>query len=92
MIYVGMISRGRMGRLHMRNCLQIVDVNIVARHQRRNKKLLRKVIGKKIRPLSYTYHYESYYKELKHFFDCVRNDLNPMISAINGLKTVELIE
>jgi len=56
------------------------------------KNLLRKVIGKKIKPLSYTYYYESYYKELKHFFDCVRNDLNPIVSAVDGLKTIELVE
>ena len=56
------------------------------------KNLFRKIIGKRIRPLSYTYYYESYYKELKHFFDCIKNDLNPSISAIDGLKTMELIE
>jgi predicted dehydrogenase len=56
------------------------------------KNLLRKAIGKKIRPLSYSYHYTQYYKELRHFFDCVKHDLNPSISAIDGLKTIELIE
>ncbi len=54
--------------------------------------LLRRIARKKIRPLSYTYYYESYYKELKHFFDCIRYDSDPLISAIDGLKTVELIE
>ena len=56
------------------------------------KNFFRKIIGKKIRPLSWTYWYESYYKELKHFFDCVKQDLDPSISASDGLKTVELIE
>jgi len=56
------------------------------------KNLFRRVVGRKIRPLSYTYFYESYYKELNHFFDCIKNDLNPEISANDGLKTVELIE
>jgi len=56
------------------------------------KNLLRKLVGKKIRPLSYTYYYESYYKELKHFFDCIKYDLNPSISAIEGLKTIELVD
>lgn len=56
------------------------------------KNLFRRLIGKKIRPLSYTYHYESFYKELKHFFDCIKYDLNPAISANDGLKTIELIE
>lgn len=54
--------------------------------------LLRRIIGKKIRPLSYTYYYESYYKEMAHFFDCIKNDFDPVVSAIDGLKTVELIQ
>lgn len=56
------------------------------------KNLFRKIIGKNIRILSWTYWYESYYKELKHFFDCVKQDLDPSISASDGLKTIELIE
>lgn len=54
--------------------------------------LLRKVIGKKIRPLSYSYYYECYYKELQHFFDCIKHDLNPSVSATDGLRTVEVVE
>jgi predicted dehydrogenase len=56
------------------------------------KNLLRRFIGKKIRPLSYTYYYEPFYKELKYFLDCVKYDSNPTVSAIDGLKTIELIE
>jgi len=56
------------------------------------KNLLRRAVGKKIKPLSYSYYYESYYKELQLFFDCVKNDSDPSVSAIDGLKTVELIE
>jgi len=56
------------------------------------KNFLRRIVGKKIRPLSYTYYYESYYKELAHFFDCIKNDSDPLISATDGLKTVELIQ
>jgi predicted dehydrogenase len=56
------------------------------------KNLLRRFVGKKIRPLSYTYYYESFYNELAHFFDCVKNDSDPSISVTDGLKTVELIE
>jgi len=56
------------------------------------KNVFRKVVGKKIRPLSYTYFYESYYKELQHFFDCIMYDLDPSISVTDGLKTIELIE
>jgi len=56
------------------------------------KNLLRRIVGKKIHPLSYTYYYESYYRELAHFFDCIKNDSDPLVSAKDGLKTVELIQ
>lgn len=56
------------------------------------KNILRRLTGKRIRPLAYAYYYESYYKELMHFFDCVEQDLEPSISATDGLKTVEIIE
>ena len=53
---------------------------------------LRKITGRKIRPLSFTYFYEPYYKEMKLFFDCIKNDLDPPVSAFDGLKTMELID
>lgn len=56
------------------------------------KNLIRRVTGRKIHPLSYTYFYESYFKELKHFFDCIKQDLEPSVSAVDGLKTLEIIE
>jgi len=56
------------------------------------KNLLRRMVGKEIRPLSYTYYYEPFYRELAHFFDCVENDSDPLISACDGLKTVELVQ
>lgn len=56
------------------------------------KNLFRRIFRKDIRPLSYTYFYESYYKELKHFFNCINNDREPDISADDGLKTIEIIE
>jgi len=56
------------------------------------KNLLRRIIGKQIRPLSYTYYYESHYRELKHFFECIEEDSNPFISVTDGLRTVELVE
>ena len=56
------------------------------------KNILRRLVGKKIRPLSYTYYYEPYYKEIAHFIDCIRNDLDPPVSVVDGLKTVELVE
>jgi len=56
------------------------------------KNFLRKIVGKKIRPLSYTYYYESYYKEMTHFFNCIKEDKSPPVSAIDGLKTIEIID
>ena len=58
------------------------------------KNFFRRIIGKRIHPLSYLEVYESYYKELRHFFDCVKKDSNPLIgaSAVDGLKAIELIE
>jgi myo-inositol 2-dehydrogenase/D-chiro-inositol 1-dehydrogenase len=58
------------------------------------KNLSRRIIGKEIHWLSYYEVYESYYKELEHFYKCVRNDLNLSIgaSAIDGLKATEIIE
>ena len=54
--------------------------------------LLRRITGRKIRPLSYTYFYEAYYKELKHFYECVEHDLEPSVPAVDGLKVLEIIE
>lgn len=56
------------------------------------KNFCRRIVGRKIHPLSYTYFYESHYKEMKHFFDCLKKDVEPSVSAIDGLKTIELIE
>lgn len=56
------------------------------------KNIARKVVGKKIRYLSYTYYYECFRKELVHFFNCVRDDTESPVPAIEGLKTVELIQ
>jgi predicted dehydrogenase len=56
------------------------------------KNFFRKITGQKIRYLYYTYFYEAYYKELVHFFDCIKYDREPEISASEGLKTMEIIE
>jgi len=56
------------------------------------KNLFRKVVGKKIKTLSYTYFATAYYQELQHFFDCIKQDINPLVSPVDGLKTIELIE
>ncbi len=56
-----------------------------------SKNILRRITGQNLRPLSYTYYYEAYYKELKTFFDCLENDAEPPVSAIDGLKTMQII-
>jgi len=56
------------------------------------KNVVRRVLKRKIHPLSYTYFYESYFKELSHFFHCVKNDAEPKVTAEDGLETIKLIE
>lgn len=56
------------------------------------KNFLRRIVGKKIQPLSYTYYYEPHYKELKYFFDCLKENSDPPVSSVDGLKALELIE
>jgi len=56
------------------------------------KNIARRMVGRRIRFLYYTYYYECFYKEMVSFFDCIRKDSEPPVSAIDGLKTVEIIE
>jgi predicted dehydrogenase len=56
-----------------------------------SKNIFRRITGQTLKPLSYTYYYEAYYKELRTFFDCLENDLEPPVSALDGLKTMQII-
>jgi myo-inositol 2-dehydrogenase/D-chiro-inositol 1-dehydrogenase len=56
------------------------------------KNVLRKLVGRKIHPLTYTYYYASYVKELQHFFDCIKNNSEPSVTIENAQKNVEIIE
>lgn len=56
------------------------------------KNLLRRVLHKRIRPLAYTYFYESYYKEMQQFIQCIENDSEPPVSVNDGLRIIEIIE
>lgn len=56
------------------------------------KNLLRRIVGKRIRYLFYTYYYEPFYRELEHFFNCIKKDSDPPVSVEDGLRTVELIQ
>jgi predicted dehydrogenase len=55
------------------------------------KNLFRRIVGKEIETLSYTYYFTAYYKEMKRFFECIKNDTEPAVSAVDGLKTIEVI-
>jgi len=54
--------------------------------------LWRRSMQRKIKPLAYTYYYYSYFKELDHFFECVKNDGKPRISPEEALNTLRIIE
>lgn len=56
------------------------------------KNIFRRITGRKVTPLGYTYFYQSYYKELAQFFDCIRTDSEPPVSVEEGLRTIEIIE
>ncbi len=56
------------------------------------KNILRRLAGRKIHPMSYTYYYEAFYSEMASFFDCIKNNSTPLVTATDGLRTVELIE
>jgi len=54
--------------------------------------LLRKIVGKKIHRLSYTYYYSSFAKILEHFFESIKNDTASPISLGDQLKVIGTIE
>lgn len=56
------------------------------------KNILRRSLGMKIHPLTYTYYYASFVKELQHFFDCIKNNSAPLVTIENARKNVEIIE
>ncbi|MBX5329167.1 MAG: Gfo/Idh/MocA family oxidoreductase [Candidatus Bathyarchaeota archaeon] len=56
------------------------------------KNILRRLFGRTIRPLTYTYYYASYAKELRHFFNCIKTDSEPLVTVDEARKNVEVIE
>jgi len=56
------------------------------------KNVFRKIGGRRIRPLTFSQHLDAYEQELKHFFNCLEKDLEPSVTAIDGLRTLEVIE
>ncbi|MCW3975987.1 MAG: Gfo/Idh/MocA family oxidoreductase [Candidatus Bathyarchaeota archaeon] len=58
------------------------------------KNVFRRIAGRKIEPLSYTYYYNSYFKELHYFFEGIKNDIiiPPLATVVDGLKSIQIIE
>ncbi len=56
------------------------------------KNVFRKIVGKEIKPLIEGPFSDGHIKELKHFFDCLTQDQPPSVTAMDGLKTLEIIE
>jgi len=58
------------------------------------KNILFKMMGRKINPLSYTYYYSSYFKELQHFFESIKGGANPnsLVTVDDGFETIGVIE
>ena len=52
---------------------------------------IKKILMKKITPLSYTYYYDSYYKELLDFFTCIKDDVETPVTAYDGLEILKII-
>jgi len=53
-----------------------------------------KIVGKKINPLSYTYYYTSYFKELQNFFQRINSDddMSDLPTVDDGLETIRVVE
>jgi len=58
------------------------------------KNISRRAVGRRIRPLSYTYYYASYYEQMKEFVESVEHDKNPNIlgTVEDGLEIVSLVQ
>jgi predicted dehydrogenase len=58
------------------------------------KNLLRRMVGKQIHPLTYTYYFTSYYHELKDFFGCVTRNMyhNPIASVNVAYETAKIVD
>ena len=56
------------------------------------KNFARRITGRKIHPLTYTYYYTSYLKSLSAFLEGLKTGADPMIPGENGLETLKVIE
>jgi myo-inositol 2-dehydrogenase / D-chiro-inositol 1-dehydrogenase len=56
------------------------------------KNIGKRLTGKAVNQLSYTYYWEAYFKEMNAFFESITKDVAPPTTAIDGLKTMQIIE
>lgn len=56
------------------------------------KNFMRRITGRRIHPLSYTFYYPSYVEELQGFVDSVRTGSQPPVTIQDGWETVRIIE
>lgn len=56
------------------------------------KNIARRIVGIKIHPLTYTYFYASYFKELQCFFESLKNGSEPPVTMESALKSIKIIE
>jgi len=54
--------------------------------------VLRRIIGRKVHYLSYTYYYASFAEILDHFFEDIRTDRQPSISYEEQLSVIKIID
>ena len=56
------------------------------------KNFARRITGRKIHPLTYTYYYTSYLKSLNAFVEGLKRGTDPIVPAKEGLETLKVIE
>lgn len=56
------------------------------------KNVVRRLLGKNIKPYSLSEVSKAYYKELEHFINCVREDKEPLVKGKDGLECAKLID
>jgi len=54
--------------------------------------IARKILGMEIQPLTYTYFYASYFKELQGFFESLKNETEPPVTMESALETIKIIQ
>jgi len=52
----------------------------------------KRLLGEEIEPYSLSEVSRAYYKELQHFFDCVKDNKQPLVTGEDGLECAKLIE